>query len=82
MGISGTGTDVISDIYLLPLFEILHVEIIRPNVVWSTIAGNEFLQSVTDLDLSVHAIYSSLFGNLPQKNLVTGLPTYPLDIRK
>ena len=74
MGISGTGTDVISNIYLFPLFESLHVGIIRPHMVWRTIDRNESLQSMSELDISVHAIYSSFFGNLPQK---TWAQVYP-----
>ena len=77
MEIGGTGRDVVSNIYLLPPFVSFHVGIIIPHVVWGTIFGNQLIQIVTTLALSGHAIYSSLFGSLPNKNLVTCLPPYP-----
>ena len=74
MEIGGTGRDVVSNIYLLPPFVSFHVGIIIPHVVWGTIFGNQLIQIVTALALSGHAIYSSLFGSLPNKNPVTGSP--------
>ena len=69
MDICDNGRYVVPNIYPIPQFDSFNVGIIRPNVVWGTIFGNGYLQSVTYLALSGHIIYISLFGSLTNKTL-------------
>ena len=82
MRLGVTGRDVELHIDLLPPLASLHISIIRPHVVWGTLIGNIFLQIMNVLSLISQSIYSSLFEMIPNKNLVTGFPPYPLDRKK
>ena len=78
MCIIGTGRYVISFIYIFPKISNLHAGIIRLHVVWGTIFGNEFLQSVTALFISGHTIYIYLWESITNKNLVPGFLPIPI----